>query len=147
MNRNRCVYKDKCIRNLGECLKAKVNHWYEQNTDTSTSAAADGVKGNTTVDRATCLCILCSIAYGQVEGSRDGGISDTRGSLMAVEALSVVSLMAVSLLRLRETAQLHVQIAASELPMVRTVAVASLKLVMTAVVLRVAVVSMTLLKL
>ena len=60
--------------------------------------------------------------------------------LMAVEALSVVSLMAVSLLRLRETAQLHVRIAASELPMVRTVAVVSLKLVMTAVVLRVAVV-------
>jgi len=57
------------------------------------------------------------------------------------------SLMAVSLLRLRETAQLHVRIAASELPMLRNVALALLKLVMTAVVLRVAVVSMTLLKL
>jgi len=79
VNMNKCVYKDKCIWNIRECIKAKANHSYEQNKDTVTRAAADGEKGNTTIDRATCLCIRCSIVYGQVERSRDGGISDARG--------------------------------------------------------------------
>jgi len=61
-------------------IRAKVNRSYEQNKDTSTRAVADGEKGNTTVDRATCLCICCSIVYGQVERTRDGGISNARGS-------------------------------------------------------------------
>jgi len=47
--------------------------------------------------------------------------------LMVVVALRVEVLMVVSLLILRETAQSHVQIVASELLMVRTVALASLK--------------------
>ena len=57
VNRNRCVCKDNCIWDLGECMKAKVNYSYEQNKDISTGAVADGEKANTTVDRATCLCI------------------------------------------------------------------------------------------
>jgi len=67
--------------------------------------------------------------------------------LMAVAALRVAVLMVVSLLILRETAQLHVRIVATELLMVRTVALASLKLVIAAVVFRAAVVWMMLLKL
>ena len=55
VNRNKYVNKDKGIWNIGECIKAKVNHSCEQDKDTSTRAAADGEKGNTTVDRATCL--------------------------------------------------------------------------------------------
>ena len=80
MNRNKYVNKDKCIWNIGECIKAKVNYSCEQDKDTSARAAADGEIENTTVDRATCLCIRCSIVYGQVKKSRDGGISDARGS-------------------------------------------------------------------
>ena len=67
--------------------------------------------------------------------------------LMAVGALRVAVLMVVALLRLRESAQLHVRIAASELLMVWMVALASLNLVMAAVVLMAVAVSMTLLKL
>ena len=95
-----------------------------------------------------CLKVLCSIAYGQVEGSRDGGISDTRGSFDGSgsdERGKLDGSVASEATRNRPVAT--GRIAASELPMVRTVALASLKLVMTAVVLRVAVVSMTLLKL
>jgi len=47
-----------------QCMQAKVNHLYEQKKDISTGAVADGEKGNTSVDRATCLCshrtIFCS---------------------------------------------------------------------------------------
>ena len=41
---------------------------------------ADEEKGNTTVDRATCVCICCSIVYRQLERSREGGISVARAS-------------------------------------------------------------------
>ena len=67
-------------------MKAKVNYSYEQNKDISTGAVADGEKANTTVDRATCLCIRCSTVYSQVEKPRDGGISVARGSIDAVRA-------------------------------------------------------------
>jgi len=61
-------------------MKANFNNLYEQNNDISTSAVADKEKGNTTVDRATCVCIRCSIVFGQVERSQEGGISVARGS-------------------------------------------------------------------
>jgi len=128
-------------------MKAKVNHLYEQNEDISTGAVAYREKGNTTVGRATYLCIRCSIVYGQVERSRDGGISVARGSFDGSGSVARGSLDSVALLRLRESAQLHVRIAASELLMVWMVAMASLNLVMAAVVLMAAAVSMTLLKL
>ena len=80
VNRNRCVYKDKCTWDVGECMKANFNYLYEQNKDISTSAVADEEKGNTTVDRATCVCIRCSIVFRQVERSQEGGISVARGS-------------------------------------------------------------------
>jgi len=63
VNKNRCVYKDKCTWDVGECMKANFNYLYEQNKDISTGAVADGEKGNTTVDRATCVCIRCSIVF------------------------------------------------------------------------------------
>ena len=49
-------------------------------TKTYTGAVADEGKGNTTVDRATCVCIRCSIAFRQVERSQEGGISVAHGS-------------------------------------------------------------------
>ena len=69
VNRNRCVYKDKCTWDVGECMKlaANFNYLYEQNKDISTGAVADREKGNTTVDRAICVCIRCSIVFCQVE--------------------------------------------------------------------------------
>jgi len=66
--------------------------------------------------------------YSQVEKLRDGGIIVARGSFDAVRA-------SMALLRLRDTAQLHVRIAASELLMVPMVALTSLNLVMVALVL------------
>jgi len=57
VNGNRCVYKDKCIWDIGEFMKAKVNYLYQQNKDISTGAVADREKGSTTVDRATYVCI------------------------------------------------------------------------------------------
>ena len=62
-------------------MKAKANHWYEQNKERRTGADGDGKKGNQKVERATFLCIRCSIVYGQVERSRDGGTSVARGSV------------------------------------------------------------------
>jgi len=38
VNRNKCVYNDKCMWNIGECMKANVNHLYEQNKDINTGA-------------------------------------------------------------------------------------------------------------
>jgi len=80
VNRNRCVYKDKCIWDIGDCMKAKVNYLCEQNKDISTGAVAEREKGNTLLNRATCVCIRCSIVFRQVERSREGGISVACGT-------------------------------------------------------------------
>jgi len=76
VNRNKCVYKEKCILDIGKCMEAKVNHLYEQNKHISTGAVADREKGHTSGDMATCLCSCCTIVYGQVQKSRESGCDE-----------------------------------------------------------------------
>jgi len=79
VNRNKCVYKEKCILDIGKCMEAKVNHLYEQNKHISTGAVADREKGHTSGDMATCLCSCCTIVYGQVQKSRESGCDEGTG--------------------------------------------------------------------
>jgi len=79
VNRNKCVYKGKCIWDIRKCMKSKVNHLYEQIKDISTGAVAYGLKGNPIIDRATFLCSGCTIFYGQVQKSRDSGFVECTG--------------------------------------------------------------------
>ena len=62
-------------------MKVKVNNsgLYEQNEDMNTGAVADGEKGNTTVDRTTCLYSRFTIVYGQVQKSQDSGCVEGTG--------------------------------------------------------------------
>jgi len=139
-------------------MKAKANHWYEQNKERRTGADGDGKKGNQKVERATFLCIRCSIVYGQVERSRDGGTSVARGSVDGSGSVDDASEATrncavggadcgVGVARNAVGSTVACAILASELLMVWMVALASLNLVMAAVQLMAAVVLMALLKL
>jgi len=136
-------------------MKAKANHWYEQNKERRTGADGDGKKGK---QKVTFLCIRCSIVYGQVERSRDGGTSVARGSVDGSGSVDDASEATrncavggadcgVGVARRAVGSTVACAILASELLIVRTVALASLNSVMETVVVMAAVVLMALLRL